>query len=58
MHSSLSLSQVVQVRSIKERGEGRERLTGEIPWLNLVEIDVHHGRPISREADPAEDLGC
>ena len=32
-------------------------LTGEIPWLDLVEIDVDHGRPAAGEADLAAELG-
>jgi hypothetical protein len=35
----------------------KERLTGEIPRLNLVEIDVDHGRAAAGEAEVAADLG-
>lgn len=32
-------------------------LTGEIPWLDLVEVDVDHGWPAAGEADLAAELG-
>ena len=31
-------------------------LTGEIPWLDLVEVDIHHGWPAAGEADLAAEL--
>ena len=35
----------------------RVGLTREIPWLNLVEIDVDHGRAAAGEPDLAAELG-
>ena len=40
-----------------DRWADRVGLTGEIPWLNLVEIDVDHGRAAAGEPDLAAELG-
>ena len=40
-----------------DRSVDRVGLTGEIPWLNLVEIDVDHGRAAAGEPDLAAELG-
>jgi len=40
-----------------DRWADRVGLTGEIPWLNLVEIDVYHGRAVAGEPDLAAELG-